>query len=184
MSGPKFDKQELELEYVMGGDEVSIRALARRHDASFSYFAEMARENDWETKRKDYRAKAMAKIVDEVTGSLAVKVAQIKTDALDVIHAAILKMGTDMADRQLPDGTWVAGQAVTPSDMAKLLDRLMPLIGQPNNINENRNLGLDLTEQLPPDIARLLADVAGERGTKSGAVGRAALPGARPAGPN
>jgi hypothetical protein len=93
-------------------------------------------------------------------------------------------MGLDLQDRVLGDGTVVPGMQVTPSDMAKLLDRLMPLIGQPNNINENRNLGIDLTNDLPPDVARLLADVAGERGTDTGTVGRASLPGARAARTN
>lgn len=184
MSGPKFDKQELELEYVTGGDDVSIRELARRHEASFSYFAKLARDEGWEQKRKDYRTAAMEKTVAVLTDTLAVKVAQVKTDALEVIHAAILKMGLDLQDRKLSDGTVVPGQTITASDMSKLLDRLMPLIGQPNNINENRNLGLDLTEQLPPDVARLLADVAGARGTQSGPVGRASLPGARATRPD
>jgi hypothetical protein len=177
MSGGKHDLKALELEYIQGDDNLSIRELARRHDASFSYFAAVARREGWEKGRKDYRSRALEKTVDEVTTTLAVKVAKVKTDALDVIHAAILKMGADLSDRVLPDGTVVPGMPVSPSDMAKLLDRLMPLIGQPNNISENRNLGIDLTNDLPPDVARLIADVATERGSGSGAVGRAALPG-------
>jgi hypothetical protein len=184
MSSGKHDLSALELEYISGGDDLSIRELARRHDASFSSFASIARRESWEQKRKDYRSKQITKAVDELTTSVAVKVAKIKTEALDVIEMAIIKMGLDLQDRVLGDGTVVPGMQVTPSDMAKLLDRLMPLIGQPNNINENRNLGIDLTNDLPPDVARLLADVAGERGTDTGTVGRASLPGARAARTN
>lgn len=184
MSGGKYVVAELELEYVSGGDDLSIRELARRHQASFSYFAKIAQDNDWGGKRLAYRSKAMQKTVEALTDDLATKVVQVKQDALDVIHAAILKMGLDLQDRKLSDGTVVPGMLVTPSDMAKLLDRLLPLIGQPNNINENRNLGIELSPDLPPDVARLLADVAAERGSNAGPVGRASLPGARTARTN
>lgn len=180
----RFDWQEIEVQYVTGPDDLSIRELARQHEGAFSHFATKAREGGWEQKRKDYRAKQLVATVDAITESLAVKVAKVKTDALDVIHAAILKMGSDLADRVLPDGTVIPGQVVTPGDMAKLLDRLMPLVGQPNNINENRNIGLQLAPDLDPELVRVIADVATERGSQSGAVGRAALPGARTTGPN
>ena len=183
-SSGRFDWEALELEYVTGGDDLSVRELARRHDASFSHFAVQARNRGWEQKRRDYRARSLVVAEDEIMNKMAVRVAQVKSDALDVIHAAILKMGVDLHDRKLEDGTIIPAIQVLPGDMAKLLDRLMPLIGQPNNISENRNLGIDLTADLPPDAARLIEELARERGTQPEPVGRRSLPGSQATGPN
>lgn len=176
--------QKIELEWVTGPDELSLRELARRHEASFSYIAKRARDDGWEQKRQAFRDREMSKAVTALTDTLAVKVAKVKGDALEVIHAAILKMGLDLRDRVLSDGTVVPGQVITPSDVSKLIASFQTLTGQASAITENRNLGITLNDDLPPEVARLLADIAGERGTNTRPVGRAALPGARSAGQN
>lgn len=181
----KFDYEALEREYIEGPDDLTPRKMAERDGASFSAYYSQYRKRDWLTKRERFREMRDQKVMKVVTDTISIKAAQIKSDALDVIHAAVMKMGLDLADRTLKDGTVVPGQTVTPGDLAKLIDKLMLLTGNPTTINENRNLGIDLTDRdLPPDVARLLAEVAGERGTASRSVGRAALPGSRATGPN
>lgn len=181
----KHDYAALELEYIEGPDELTPRKMASRDGASFSAYYEQYRKRDWERKRAEYRSRLHTKTVEKLTDTIAMKVTQMRSDALDVIHAAFFKMASDIQDRWVTDPetgarVFVPGVKVTPDGLAKLLDRFQTLTGNPSAITENRNLGIDLTDrQLPPDVARAIAELAGERGTQSGSVGRAALPGAR-----
>lgn len=186
----KWDYEALEQEYIEGPDDLTPRKMAERDGASFAAYYAQFRKRDWARKRAEYREKLHVKTVEKLTDTVAMKVVQMRADALDVIHAAFFKMAADIQDRWVTDPetgarVFVPGVKVTPDGLAKLLDRFQALTGNPTTISENRNLGIDLTaQQLPPDVARALADLAGERGTQSGPVGRAALPSPRTARTN
>lgn len=180
----KYDYAALELEYIQGSDDLTVRKMAERDGASISAYYSQFRRRDWDRKRIEFRNSTSEKTLTVISDTIAFKAAQIKKDALDVIHAAVMKMGMDLADRKLSDGTVIPGQIVTPGDLAKLIDKLLLLTGNPNAITENRNLGIDLSPGLDPELARLIAEISGERGTATRNVGRAALPGARTTRPD
>jgi hypothetical protein len=175
----KYDKQALKAEYIQGPDELTPRAMAKRDGAAFSAYYVHFRNDNWAEGRADYRRQLQQKTIAAITGATAEKVARIKVLALDAIEAAIMKMALDLQDRKLTDGTIVPGQIVTPNDVSKLIDRLLVLTGNPNTIQENRNIGLSL-DRLPPDVARVIADIADERGPERRGLGRATLPGGPP----
>lgn len=195
MSQTRYDYEALKAEYVTGPD-ISIRALARKHEIK-SWSALQAQANkgkeqglDWDSEKERYQRTLAEKTLQTVTTALATKKAQIIADALDVIHAAIFKMAGDMRDHWVADPqnpsarVFVPGIVITPDSLAKLLDRFLTLTGNPSTISENRNIGLDLTPDLPPDIAQLIAEVAGGRAANARPVGRSALPGAKSARPD
>lgn len=176
-----IDYDAIELEYIQGPDELSIRQLAKNHGiASWSAVSSQANKREWKRKRAEFRHQLSAKVITAIVDQRAEKVAEIQTAALDVILAAIYKMASDMTDKDFtgPDGKryTVPGIVITPSDLAKLIDKVQVIGGQPSSIEEHRNLGLDLTA-LPADVLSGLARVATERGADAGPVGRAALPG-------
>ncbi|HEX5016495.1 MAG TPA: hypothetical protein VFX15_02790 [Actinomycetes bacterium] len=190
----KYDWEALELEFVTGPEDQSVRSFAAANGIdSWSVVNDQANKREWKRKRAEHHADKRRKSIVAIEDATAEKIAKVKTDALDVIHAAILKMGLDLQDRVVLDydhstgkqyQRTIPGQTVTPADLAKLVDKLLVLTGSPSAIQENRNLGLNLnggdagSGEVPPTILELLASVAGERGSSSGDVGRATLPGA------
>jgi len=188
MSQTKYDYEVIRNEFVQG-PEISIRALAERHGikswSTLNAQAIKGKESglDWYSERGRFQRSLTEKTLTTMASTIATKKATITIDALDVIHAAIFKMAADMQDRWATDPKnasnriFLPGIIVTPDSLAKLLDRLLTLTGNPSQISENRNIGIDLTEQLPPDVARVIADIAATRGTASRSMGRAALPG-------
>lgn len=177
MSSRKYDYAALEREFVQDPNDISVRALAEKHGIPWSGLNVQANKGNWRQKREDFKRQAMSKAVERASTDLAEKITEIRRDALDAIHAAIIKMGLDMQDRQLQDGRFVPGQVITPSDVAKLIDKMLLLTGNPTSIGEERHIGVNLPSELPPELARLIADTATERGADTGTVGRSPLPG-------
>lgn len=182
-AGTKYDYQALHDEFVQG-PEISVRGLAEKHGIkSWSTLHVQVNKNDWRGDRERYQRSLQAKTLEKTSSVIATKRATITVDALDVIHAAIFKMASDMQDHWVADPEnprnriFVPGIVITPDSLSKLLDRLLTLTGSASVITESRNI--DLTPDLPPDIARLLADVSRGRGTASQPVGQAALPSRR-----
>lgn len=180
----KWDYDKLELEYIQGPDDLTPRKMAERDGASFSAYYDQYRKRDWERKRQDYRSQVSQKAIATIADRTAEKIAQIRLDALDAIHAGVYKMALDIQDHWATDPEtgerrFVPGVKVTPDGLAKLIDRFQTLTGNPATITENRNLGVNITDGgLPPDVARLIADIAREREPERRAVGSVALPGA------
>ena len=189
-STTKYDYETIRREYVQG-PEISVRALAAKHGIkSFSALQVQMDRNNWRQEREIYQKGLETKTLTTTAGIIAQKRAEITVDALNLIHAAIFKMAADMQDRWETDPehpstrVFVPGQAITPDGISKLLDRLLTLTGSASVITEQRTVDLTPVEQLPPDVARLLADIAGERRADPGAMGRSALPSAKAARPD
>jgi hypothetical protein len=195
MSGRgKYDYDELEKLFIQTEPSVSIRAFAKEHDVPWSAMNVQANQRDWRAKRDQFHARATEKAIAVAGDQMGKKIMEIRSDALDVIHAAILKMAADMQDRTID--VWdhsrnvmvkqtVPGQVITPSDMAKLIDKLLLLTGNPTAISEERNERVTFDfSKLGPELTRAIADVAGERVSERRAVVRSPLPGARSTGPN
>ena len=190
MSNTKYDYVALKAEYVQATPEISIRALAEKHGMKgWSALNAQANKGNWREERLRFQRTLAEKEIETVTSRISSKRAVIIADALDVIHAAIFKMAADMQDHWVADPkdpkhqVFVPGVVITPDSLSKLLDRLLTMTGSASVITENRNVDIP-TEPLPPDVARLIAEIAGERAANARPVGRSALPGAKPAGTN
>jgi hypothetical protein len=188
-SGHRYDYEYLEKEFIEGPLDVSVRRFAEAHGIkAWSSVNVQAGRRRWREKREDFHARLTHRTSDLIIERTAQKAAQIKEDALDVIHAAMFKMAQDLKDRTVTEvfegvetKRVITGQIVTPSDLAKLIDRVLLLTGQPTQIGEQRSLAFNLTGA-PADILREIAELTAGSGT--GRESRAALPGARGPGPN
>ncbi|HET9613268.1 MAG TPA: hypothetical protein VFP22_00530 [Candidatus Limnocylindrales bacterium] len=187
----RYDYDALELEFVQGPDELSVRELAKRHGISaWSTVNAQAQKRNWKQKREDYRAKLSSKTLELLADKTAEEVLHIRSDFLKVLRAAILKMGSDMRDRTVTDYDFklgkqvervVPGIQVTPSDIVKMITAMQTLTGQPSSITEERHLGIDLSG-LDPELLREVANLTYE--PDAGPARRAALPSPRSAGQN
>lgn len=178
------DYASLEREYITG--TMSIRELARMHGiGNASLLHAQARRHDWYAKRDIYQSKTTTKALDFLASREAdrqLREAEVRSDAIDVIHQAILKMKSDMLAVN-EKGEPI--MRIYPKDLALLIDRLNVLFGRPSTITEERSLGVSVTSRnVPADILREIADVARGRGSDTAAVGGSALPRITEPGPN
>ena len=186
MARPKYDYATLEQKFIQSDLNLSVRQFAEQQGVPWSLVNQKVNSEGWREKRQEFHNKATAKAIEVSGDRLGLKIAKIREDSLDVIHAAVLKMAYDMQDHVVenPDGskTLVRGQTVTPSDMAKLIDKLLLLTGQPTVRTEERSFNAQHIDfgSLPPELTRAIADIAGERGPDERAVGRSALPSPKP----
>lgn len=195
MGRGKHNYAELEAEFIQTDLSVSIRGFAEMKGISaWSAVNAQALKHNWREKRQAFHDAANEKAIQVAGSDLGKKIAAVRVDAIDVIHASILKMGLDLQDREVEDydpvkgvqyRRTIPGQTVTPSDVTKMINSLLLLTGQSTAITEERKLvGHVDFNQLPPDLTRLIADVARERAAESRPVERPRLPGSRGAGPN
>lgn len=112
----------------------------------------------WDALRASYERQVENKSLEHLAQKRANKIAEIQLDALNVIHSGILKMAEDMDEVETYE---VAGATHTrkvmrihPRDLAILIDKFQSLIGAPTQINENRNLGIEVLTQADPDVLR------------------------------
>ena len=176
MPAPKYDYIDLKRQYVQG--EMSLRELCRKNDIiSWSAVAKKAHEEDWDERRHEFRRQVEDRSLEALAVKRANKIADITLDALDVIHAAILKMAADMnaTEEVEVNGKTVKRPAVrmTPRDLDILIARFQTIIGQPSAVSENRNLNANLNADAPPEQLRaILAALSGSKQP----VGRPAIP--------
>lgn len=157
--GTKYDYVALRDEYLHTPG-LSIRELAKRHGIpSFSSVAKRAREEDWDAKRREFERQIEDKSLAAIADKIASKKAVIQLDALEVIHAGILKMAEDMDDREpVMDGIniardkqgeiiWRKAVRYGPTQVVQLIDKFLSLTGQPSQVTEQRNLNLGLSAE-------------------------------------
>lgn len=185
MSNSKYDYVAIRAEFVQAVPEISLRELARKHGMpGWSALSLQAKKGDWAGEREKFQRTLADREISAITSAIATKRASIIADGLDVIRAAIFKMAADMQDHWVVDPTdpkhriFVPGIVITPDGLSKLLDRVLTMTGSASVITENRNVDLTPELPLPPEVARLLADIAGERSAGARPMGRAALPSA------
>ena len=155
--GTKYDYISLKNQYVQG--TMSIRELCRANDIpTWSTVNARAKREDWDQKRTEFNRQVENKSLEHLAAKRATKIAEIQIDALEVIHAGILKMAEDMdAEEEYEVGGSTKRRKVMrihPRDLAILIDKFQSLIGQPTQINENRNLGIDVLTQADPETMR------------------------------
>jgi hypothetical protein len=158
----KYDYIALRNEYIQTPG-LSIRALCERHGIK-TWSTVNKRKNDegWEAKRAEFERQVENKSLEHLATKRAQKIAEIQLDALEVIHAGILKMAEDMdATEEYEVGGNVKSRKVMrihPRDLAILIDKFQSLIGQPSQVNENRNLNLGVQAEVDAtDLRTILA---------------------------
>lgn len=185
MSAPKYDYDSLEKQFVAGS--MSIRELCRQNDiGTWSTVNERAKSREWQRKRREFKARLQHKEMEVMTDKRASKLEQLTDDVIDVISAAVFRFVEGLQDREITmsDGTkaLVPGMSVSPSDLVKLVDKLLLLKGQPTKrevlIGLGLNANLDVTDpsQLPVELLRELAHAAREAGAGTASGGSSPLP--------
>jgi len=172
----RYDYISLKNQYVQGS--MSIRELCKQNGiTTWSAVNARANKDGWNALRAEFNRQVENKSLEHLAQKRALKIAEIQLDSLEVIHAGILKMAEDMdAEEEYEVNGQIRKRKVMrihPRDLAILLDKFQSLIGQPQQINENRNLGIDVLTQASPDVLRdLLASLRPERplGPGQGAV--------------
>jgi hypothetical protein len=170
--GTRYDYISLKNQYVQGS--MSIRELCKQNGiTTWSTVNARANREGWNQMRAEFNRQVENKSLEHLAQKRAQKIAEIQLDSLNVIHAGILKMAEDM---DAVEEYEVNGQTRTrkvmrihPRDLAILLDKFQSLIGAPQQISENRNLGIDVLTQAPPELLRdILASLRPDRSLGSG----------------
>lgn len=183
MAKKTHDYDSMYYEYIT--TDVSFRQLAEKHDASFSSVAAYARRHGWDEKRAQYQALENEKAIEKIAEKRVRKVAEIESDAFEIIHAAILQFGLSLEDRWVTDPesgqrVFVQGQQVTPEGLTKLMDKYLVMTG---NVTDRRaNLGLTVDvggengSSIPRDVLRQLRDLAVTKGAGERSMGQSPIP--------
>jgi hypothetical protein len=158
----KYDYISLKNQYVQGS--MSIRELCRQNNIpTWSAVNARAKRDDWDQKRIEFNRQVENKSLEHLAQKRAMKIAEIQVDSLEVIHAGILKMAEDMDAIEEYEVNGVTKtrkvMRIHPRDLAILLDKFQSLIGAPQQISENRNLGVDILSQADPETLRDLLGV-------------------------
>lgn len=190
MPAPRvYDYRPIKQEYIQSEAEPSLSDLARKYNISAtSTLTRRASKEGWKRQREEFRRQVDNKSLEAVADRRAQKIADIHMDALEVIHAGILKVAEDMqAKEPVMDGGQVLrdsrGEIVyrpmtryNPRDLAILIEKVLVLTGQPSDINENRNLGINISAASDGDVLRDLLAAIRPRAALSGSGSAAAGP--------
>lgn len=133
MSRTKIDYDAAEREYVTGSD--SIRTLATKYDVAFSSMAEYARKHDWNGKREAYRASVSETALSNTREKHVSEREEMLEEAIKLIRASFYEYG-----RQLKAGL----VAITPKDLATLVNAFQVISGEPTSRTEATILGVSV----------------------------------------
>lgn len=138
---------------------MSIRELCRTNNIpTWSTVNARANREGWDQLRSEFNRQVDNKSLEHLAQKRSTKIAEIQLDALNVIHAGILKMAEDMdaVESVVIDGKERSRKVmrIHPRDLAILIDKFQSLIGQPSQIQESRNLGIDVLTEAPPEVLR------------------------------
>lgn len=174
------DYEPMRLEYIR--TDVSLRGLAEKHGVrSVSALTRIARVEGWDRQRADYRILENQRTIEALAEKRAQKIAQIDDDFLQVVHAAIMKMGLDMESRWETDAdtgqrVFIRGQIITPSELTKVMDKYLAMTGRVTAREAHLGLNIDATGDIPRDVLRSLRQLALEQGAGQQPVGQSPLP--------
>lgn len=133
MTRTKIDYDAAEREYVTGGD--SIRTLAAKYDVAFSSMADRARRDEWNKKRESYRSSISETALANTRERHVSEREEMLEEALKLIRASFYEYG-----RQLKAGD----VAITPKDLATLIQAAQVLSGEPTSRTEATVFGVNI----------------------------------------
>lgn len=166
----RYDYDMLEREYVT--TDVSLRELCRRHGiTTHSLITVQSKKREWVRKREEYRTRAADQTViflADKEADMRAREAAVRMNAIDAIDEAITKLRADMKRTfmVLRQDEWVEEPVMIlrPHDIAMLIDRLQVLVGKPNQITEERNIGVNF-DGVSPEL--LMGFIEATRGLGS-----------------
>ena len=177
----KYDYQTIRREYTTG--DSSLRKLAEKHGlATISTLADIARKERWEEDRAEFREMEQRRVSEAVAEKRAMKVAEIESDILETIHAAVIQLAVSLQDRIVEDPTsgdkrFIPAQQVTPDGLTRLIDKFLVMSGQVTN--REAHLGITVNagpNDIPHDVLRRLRRLAEEQGAATNPMGESPLP--------
>lgn len=158
----RYDYEALGREYIQG--DMTVRALARAHDIkSWSSVNDQARKREWNRHRTEYRAKLDEKFADKAAEQEVDEAIQIRAQGITILRGILARYAARLAStdpKEVP--------IIQTREAVAALRELMALTGQPTEITENRNLGINFSAELPPELAGALLRLARERGLALG----------------
>lgn len=176
----KYDYKTIKQDYVTGDE--SLRALATKYGlATNSTISEIARREEWDKARAEFRELEQQNIAEAVAQKRARKVAEIENDVLETIHAAVINLALSLQDRIVDDPKGgqrlIPAQQVTPDGLTRLIDKFLVITGQVTN--REAHLGFNINagpNDIPHDVLRELRKLAAEQGAGASPVGQSPLP--------
>ena len=182
MSNNKYDYDAIERAYVSG--DMGLREVARQFGVTnHSLISIQSKKREWARKRAEFQGQANEKATSLMASAEGRKLAreeQVRDHAIDAIDEAIMKMREDMKGTRkvFRANEWIEEPLVVirPADVAMLIDRLQILFGKPNNITEERSLGVSLSASGPIGVDILRGIVEATRGLVPGDAGESPLP--------
>jgi len=178
----KYDYDVLRHEYLTS--DISLRALADKHGVPMTSVRQYARNHGWDDLRAKYRVMQDERSLEAFADRRAKKIADMESDAFEVIHAAILKMGLDMEDRWVTDEVtgerrFIAGMQITPEALTRLLDKYLVMTGNVTDRRAHLGLNVDIpggASGIPREVLRELRDLAVSKGAGGQPMGQSPLP--------
>jgi len=179
----KYDYETFRYEYIT--TDISLSELSDKHGVTKSALIRYARRHGWDNAREKYLVVQEEKSLEHFADRRVKKIAAMESDAFEVIHAAIIKMGIDMEDRFVTDPEtgeriFIAGMKITPDSLTRLLDKYLVMTG---NVTDRRaNLGLNINtgpgeaSGIPREVLRELRDLAVSKGAGEGSMGQSPIP--------
>ena len=173
MSKSKHDYTLLEREYIES--DISVRALAERHGASWSPVNLQKNKREWDRKRADYQHRMEGRQIEALVDNQLRTVEAIHSELLMAVRSAVRRFIADVQRETNP-------QPVSARDLMGLIDKFLLLTGQATSRSETKNLDLHaigdfggILAGAPPELLRELADVARTNGAGAKQVGRGPL---------
>ena len=158
----RYDYNALEREYVQG--DMSVRALATAHDIkSWSSVNDQARKRDWNAKRAEYRAKRDEHFIEKAAEQEVDEVLQIREQSMNILRGILARYAERLVSKNPKDVP-----VIQTREAIAAMRELAAMTGQPTEITENRNLGINFSAELPPELAGALLRLARERGLALG----------------
>jgi len=174
----QHDYVALRQEYV-STPGLSIRELCRTHEIkSWSTVNQKKNDEDWDGLREKFQTKLAEGEVGALVGARLKLVADIHEELLLAVRHAVRRFINDVGINA--DGTF-GPQQVSARDLMGMIDKFLLLSGSTPHRTESRSVDSHsftfdgLLDGAPAELLRELADLAGDRGSSTVAVGRGPL---------
>lgn len=164
MARASFDVRAIETRFITGNE--SLREIAKDIGLSFSALARHSRLGDWQAKRLTFRNGVTDQAIEHVAERWANKKTEILDEFLVVLRKAIRTFYERLDDKEHP-------AYITAKDVTLMMNQVLLILGEPTQRTENRNLALNFSADVDPDLLRRLEELT--RGDAAGSVEGAAV---------
>lgn len=149
MTRPDARYPALEQEFIVGGDEVTLRYLAKREGMrSNSPISDYAKAHDWKGKRQRFREKSSDDFINKSAIQRAERLAILADRSLDVVQAILVQAAQRI----------VAGNLdISAKDALDAITKVQLLRGEATERTEGRTVNAHVLDARSLDILEELA---------------------------